>query len=128
MKKTNLEKLLASAIGVLFIASSGCAAGINEPSAQPSADKSFELMDSSKDGKVVIEEFKTAYPNMSEQAFIIIDKNGDKTIDRLEWAEFARQHAKPSKEKGTPMNNIPGDPLIPPPDSSDLPLMRPPVN
>lgn len=89
----------------------------------------FAQMDTNNDGKVVIEEFRTAFPNMNEQAFVVIDKNGDKGIDRTEWVEFIENHGKSgAMPPRDPMNNIPGDPLIPPPDSSDLPLMRPPLN
>lgn len=91
----------------------------------------FDQMDANKDNKVVLEEFRAAFPNMNEKAFDVIDINGDKAIDRTEWLEFSAGHARGAmpqgmREKGAPMNNIPGDPLIPPPDSSDLPLMQPP--
>lgn len=87
------------------------------------------MMDTNNDGKVVMEEFKAAFPNMNENAFLVIDKNGDKGIERAEWLEFIDNHGKSRQmQRRDPMNNIPGDPLIPPPDSNDLPLMRPPVN
>lgn len=92
----------------------------------------FDQMDGNKDGKVVLEEFRAAFPDMNERAFAVIDVNGDKVIDRTEWLEFSTGHARGARPQGlrpegAPMNNIPGDPLIPPPDSSDLPLMRPPT-
>lgn len=95
----------------------------------PRAQKKFESIDANGDGKVVIEEFRVAYPNMSEHAFVVIDKNNDKGIDQAEWYDFMEGHAKDSagtRRRGVPMNNIPGDPLIPPVDSSDLPLAQPP--
>lgn len=102
----------------------------NAPQAATHPDR-FSALDSNGDGKVVIEEFRASFPNMNEQAFDVIDYNGDKVIDRNEWAEFSSTHGqapvRPPRE-GAPMNNMPGDPLIPPPDSSDLPLMRPPMN
>lgn len=88
----------------------------------------FDQMDTDKDGKVVLEEFRAAYPNMNEQAFGVIDVNGNKAIERAEWFDFMEGHAKgkiPGMGRTSRLNNIPGDPLIPPPDSSDLPLMRP---
>ena len=95
----------------------------------------FAAMDRNGDGKVVIEEFQSAQPGMSERAFAVIDSNGDGAIERAEWDIFMKGHAAgvppqgmgmPQPETAPRLNNIPGDPLIPPPDSADLPLMRPP--
>ena len=97
----------------------------------------FAAMDKNGDGKVVIEEFQAARPGMSERAFVVIDSNGDGAIERAEWDAFMQGHAAgvppqgmtmPQPETAPRLNNIPGDPLIPPPDSADLPLMRPPSN
>lgn len=122
-----LKKLVISAgLGALLLmpGQMGCA----QSKPQPEPQDRFVIMDANGDDKVVIEEFRAAFPNMNENAFVVIDKNGDKVIDRVEWAEFMENHGKPAPERGAPMNNIPGDPLIPPVDSSDLPLMRPPLN
>lgn len=94
----------------------------------------FEEMDTNKDGKVVLEEFQAAFPNMKESAFVVIDKNGDGAIERVEWDEFLKGHAAGMKpgmggmppKMGAPMNNMPGDPMIPPPGSADMPLVTPP--
>ena len=103
--------------------------------AHAAAGDRFAAMDANGDGKVVIEEFQTARPGMSERAFAVIDSNGDGAIERAEWDTFMQGHAAgvPPEGMGMPkpdtaprLNNIPGDPLIPPPDSADLPLMRPP--
>lgn len=114
-----------AAFGLLLPGQSGCATSETPP---PIEQDRFVEMDLNRDGKVVLEEFLAANPNMTDQAFIIIDRNKDNGIDRIEWIEFSKNHGRPSPESGAPMNNIPGDPLIPPPDSSDLPLMRPPTN
>lgn len=102
------------------------------------ADDRFAAMDKDGDGRVVLEEFRAAYPGMSERAFAVIDSNGDGGIERAEWATFMQGHAAGMRPggmgdgmSGAPdraprMNNMPGDPMIPPPDSADLPLMRPP--
>ena len=50
-------------------------------------------MDTNKDGKVTYEEFKVFFPDMREEAFTVIDKNGDKVIDRVEWDTFVKNHA-----------------------------------
>ena len=95
----------------------------------------FAAMDKNGDAKVVIEECQEARPGMSERAFAVIDSNGDGAIERAEWDVFMKGHAAgvppqgmtmPQPETAPRMNNIPGDPIIPPPDSADLPLMRPP--
>lgn len=120
-------KLLATAAlgACLAFQAAGCAA---QQSQTPGTQDRFDVLDINHDGKVVIEEFRQASPNMNEQAFMIIDKNGDKGIDRAEWFDFMENHGKqPPEQMGAPMNNIPGDPLIPPPDSDDLPLVRPPL-
>lgn len=111
-------------VSLLIFGQTGCAAQKPEPNVM---QERFVQMDANGDGRVVLEEFRAAFPNMNENAFVVIDKNGDKGIDEAEWLEFSRSHARPQRERGAPMNNIPGDPLIPPPDSNDLPLMRPPM-
>lgn len=103
--------------------------------AHATAGDRFAAMDKNGDGKVVIEEFQESAPGMSERAFAVIDSNGDGAIERAEWDAFMQGHAAgvppqgmtmPRPETAPSLNNIPGDPLIPPPDSADLPLMRPP--
>lgn len=122
------ERVLgAAALGLLLIApASGCAAGHDSPPA-PAPDR-FAVMDVNGDGKVTLEEFTAANPNMSEQAFVIIDRDKNKAIEPQEWTIFTETHGSGVAPEGAPMNNIPGDPLIPPPDSDDLPLVRPPLN
>lgn len=126
MKKYSKKICLLAAIGVcVTLPLPGCAS--EQQQAPLTAEDRFDVMDIDHDGKVVIEEFRAAYPNMNEQAFVIIDKNGDKGIERAEWIAFTANHGRDEQSRGAPMNNIPGDPMIPPPDSSDLPLVRPPL-
>lgn len=120
--------MLGAALGLALLAPAQSSCAPSSQSAPPPVDR-FAVMDVNKDGKVVLEEFQAASPNMNEQAFILIDRNKDNAIDRIEWEEFIANHGSGMKQpEGAPMNNIPGDPLIPPPDSSDLPLVRPPMN
>ena len=105
----------------------------DDPAKAVPRDK-FEAMDTNNDGKVVLEEFQAVFPNMKESAFVVIDKNGDGAIGRVEWDEFLKGHAAGMKpgmggmppNTGAPMNNMPGDPMIPPPGSADMPLVTPP--
>ena len=96
----------------------------------PKVDK-FELMDTNKDGKVSYEEFKAYFPNMREEAFAVIDKNGDNVINRAEWDEFVSNHS--SGHMGGSMGNMmggqggmPGNAMMPAPGSADMPLVTPP--
>lgn len=113
----------------LICSAPGCAQ--QKPQAPAPMPDRFAVIDTNKDGKVVIEEFRAAFPNMNENAFTVIDLNGDGFIEAAEWNQFMDGHSKstsmPGQTNNAPLNNIPGDPLIPPPDSSDLPLMRPPA-
>lgn len=126
MRKFGIPKKLWiwAAIGACFTAPMpGCAS--EQPSQTVELQDRYDVMDTNHDGKVVLEEFTAANPNMNEQAFTIIDRDGDDGITRSEWIFFTENHGQGAK--GAPMNNIPGDPMIPPPDSSDLPLVRPPL-
>ena len=91
----------------------------------------FAMMDTNKDDKVSYEEFKAYFPNMREEAFAVIDKNGDKVIDRAEWDEFVSNHS--SGHMGGSMGNMmggqngmPGNAMMPTPGSADMPLVTPP--
>ncbi len=125
-----ISKIWLPFILAAFTALPACAMPAKQGNAAGST--TFEQMDKDNDGKVVLEEFRTAFPNMNEKAFVVIDKNGDSGIEHAEWYEFIEGHARgmqPAKmREGAPMNNIPGDPMIPPPDSNDLPLVRPPAD
>lgn len=122
---------LGLAIGALFLApcQTACSPRADSQTEPVVEQDRFVQMDTNGDGKIVIEEFRQAFPNMNDQAFVLIDRNNDKGIDRIEWAEFIDNHGKsrPMRDGASQMNNMPGDPLIPPVDSSDLPLMRPPA-
>ncbi|WP_298033474.1 calcium-binding protein [uncultured Desulfovibrio sp.] len=97
-----------------------------DPAKAASRDK-FEEMDTNKDGKAVLTEFQAAFPNMKENAFVVIDKNDDGAIERVEWNEFLKGHTAGMKPGiGASMNNMPDDPMISSPGCADMPLVTPP--
>lgn len=115
----------AAAVLCLWAAAAQAAPAATGETQTPKPDK-FAMMDSDKDGKVTHEEFKAFFPDMREEAFTVIDKNGDKVIDRIEWDTFVQNHA--SGHMGGMMggNGMPGNPTMPSPDSADMPLVMPP--
>ena len=105
----------------------------------------FASMDSSKDGSVSWEEFRTARPNLNENAFKMIDadKNGGISLD--EWKAFSSGHGGNARtpdmgammkamggKGGMPampgMNAIPSDDVSgTPAKPSGMPLITPPA-
>ena len=123
-------KLLHIALAVVLCLWAASAQANPAATDAPKVDK-FELMDTNKDGKVSYEEFKAYFPNMREEAFAVIDKNGDKVINRAEWDEFVSNHS--SGHMGGSMGNMmggqngmPGNAMMPAPGSADMPLVTPP--
>lgn len=93
-----------------------------------SVDK-FSQMDTNKDNKVSREEFKALFPNMREEAFVAIDKDGDNFISVDEWNGFMKDHSsgmRPNTMNNGPMPTVPGNPMMPNPGSAELPLVTPP--
>lgn len=89
----------------------------------------FTQMDTDKDGKVSREEFKALFPNMREEAFVAIDKDGDNFISVDEWNGFMKEHSsgmRPNTMNDGPMPTVPGNPMMPNPGSAELPLVTPP--
>ncbi|MBO5491225.1 MAG: EF-hand domain-containing protein [Desulfovibrio sp.] len=82
------------------------------------ADK-FAATDADKNGSLSPEEFKAAFPGMRDEAFAVIDKNGDKAIDRAEWDAFVKNHSAGSMGHG----NMGGKPA---PKCDAVPLVTPP--
>ena len=89
----------------------------------------FSQMDTDKNGKVTSEEFKALFPNMREEAFMAIDKDGDKFISVEEWNAFMKDHSsgmRPNTMNNGPMPAVTGNPMMPNPGSAELPLVTPP--
>ena len=82
----------------------------------------FDAMDTDKNGSLSQEEFKKAFPNMTDAAFKTIDADGNGGISHEEWADFMRQHAM--GKAGGPRGGMPpaGNSAAP----GGLPLVTPP--
>ena len=82
----------------------------------------FDAMDTDKNGSLSQEEFKKAFPNMTDAAFKTIDADGNGGISHEEWADFMRQHAM--GKAGVPRGGMPpaGNSAAP----GGLPLVTPP--
>ncbi|MDD4700650.1 MAG: calcium-binding protein [Desulfovibrio sp.] len=122
--KISLLPLLAL---VLMASSSFAMPGMGSGS-DGSVDK-FGQMDTDKNGKVSREEFKALFPNMREEAFVAIDKDGDNFISVEEWNGFMKDHSsgmRPNTMNNGPMPTVPGNPMMPNPGSAELPLVTPP--
>ncbi|MBQ4615726.1 MAG: hypothetical protein IJB29_03310 [Mailhella sp.] len=106
----------------------------------------FAQMDTSGDAKLVWEEFRTARPNLNENAFKMIDADHDGGISLDEWKAFSSGHGGAAKGpdmgammkamggsgKVTGMNAVPTDdiekaPAAPSKAPAGMPLIMPPV-
>ncbi len=63
------------------------------------ASEKYTKMDSDADKNVSSEEFKTAYPQMTEAVFGIIDKDKNNGISLEEWMSFQSTHMQGMKEE-----------------------------
>jgi len=126
MLKISLLPLLAAL--VLMASPAHAMPGMGSGEGGGMGDK-FSQMDTNKDGKVSREEFKAAFPNMREEAFVAIDKDGDGFISVDEWNGFMKEHSsgmRPNTMTNGPMPSVPGNPMMPNPGSPELPLVTPP--
>ena len=123
MNRTTLAGVLPMAVAAL------CLWG-TMPWAMPSAaegapvDK-FAAADADGNGSLSPEEFKAAFPGMRDAAFAVIDKNGDKLIDREEWDAFAKNHSAKTMEHGN-MGGMPAGSGTSAPAHNAMPLVTPP--
>lgn len=99
---------------------------VSMPAAADSApaDK-FTTTDADRNGSLSPEEFKAAFPGMRDEAFAVIDKNGDKAIDRAEWDAFVKNHSAGTMGHGN-MGGMPAGDGKPAPKCDAVPLVTPP--
>ncbi len=62
----------------------------------------YTKMDGNGDGSVSAEEFKAAYPQMTDAVFGIIDKDNKGGISLEEWMLFQKDHMQGMKEEHAP--------------------------
>ena len=92
MKNTHWSAAaLFLAISVLA-AAPACAMPGNKTVRTSDPAERFAAMDTSKDGKIVWEEFSAARPNLNEHAFKMIDSDADGGISLEEWKAFSSGH------------------------------------
>ncbi len=63
------------------------------------ATEKYTKMDSNGDKDVSVEEFKAAYPQMTDAVFGIINKDGKDGISLEEWMTFQTTHMQGMKEE-----------------------------
>ncbi len=66
------------------------------------ASEKYTKMDSNADKSVSAEEFKAAYPQMTDAVFGIIDKDSKDGISLEEWMTFQSDHMQGMKEEQAP--------------------------
>ncbi len=82
------------------------------------ASEKYTKMDSNADKSVSVEEFKVAYPQMTDAVFGIIDKDNKDGISMEEWMAFQSTHMQGMKEEEAKKHIAPkngGGMLITPP-------------
>ncbi len=83
--------------------------------AKQGVEEKYKAMDTNNDNKVGAEEFKKAYPQMTEAVFGIIDLDKDASISRDEWMKFQAKHMQGMKEEEGKHAPSSGKMLITPP-------------
>ncbi len=78
---------------ILRIFGIGCFGVVMVGTAMAAQDR-FAMIDADKDGKIVVEEFMKAMPQMRQSAFDAIDSDKNAHIDRSEWDGFMKNHGK----------------------------------
>ncbi len=78
------------------------------------ATEKFTKMDSNGDKSVNAEEFKAAYPQMTDAVFGIIDKDSKDGISLEEWMTFQSDHMQGMKEEQATPKSKPNLIITPP--------------
>ena len=118
-----MHKMMLAAAAVLLILGAQDAPAMPGMGGGAGDGSRFDAMDADKDGRISQEEFKKAFPNMTDAAFKTIDADADGGISHEEWATFMQQHAMgkaggprdggmPPSGKAAPGNGLP---LVTPP-------------
>lgn len=85
----------------------------------------FSAMDANGNGTLDLQEFKKAYPQMHDAAFLAMDSNKDSTLTCEEWGAFLESHRKGQHRVMPQSGNMPtACPATPP----QTPLITPPAH
>ena len=90
MRKTILITILALAVGIV-----GCGQKQFHQGEMPDPGPymvHFHELDADGDDAVTWKEFKTRFPDATENVFKSVDRNGDGLIDHDEWHAFKEAH------------------------------------
>ncbi len=90
----------------------------------PGASERFCKADTDKSDSLSPEEFQTAFPDMTKEAFSMLDADRNGVIDGAEWDAFLGRH-EGSKKNGMGGMGMPGN--APTEEPATPPLITPPA-
>ena len=84
----------------------------------PGSSARFCAADRDKNDSLSPEEFSSAFPDISVQAFTVLDRNSDGSVDLDEWDTFLSTHHSTGDMGGAKTPEPEAKPLIMPPSGS----------
>lgn len=84
-----------------------CLVGLGFSTSAGAAEDRFASADLNHDSLMNKEEFQKAFPEITAEAFQMIDTNKDQVIDRTEWQNFRGGHQGMMQENKRPLIEAP---------------------